>query len=145
MKKFDLPQVCRACRKLKAAKLGKFKKGPKYSQWIWECDACLEKPKAAKSESPIEAEVRLAVTGVEKFRQEFKLSGFSFDFAFQRIQLLVEVDSASWHTRQFHRKRDARKTAAAMAAGWKVVRVSGEDVGGQALAAVLSRQAEFGH
>ena len=145
MKKSDLPQVCGVCRKLKSASLGKFRRGARYSQWIWECDSCLDKPRERTGESHIEKEVRAAVSGIEKFRQEFEVAGFSFDFAFPRIQLLVEVNSVRWHTRQFHRKRDARKAAAAEAAGWKLVRVAGEDVAGQAVAAVLSRKAEFGH
>ena len=145
MKKSDLPQVCGICRKLKASHLGKFRRGARYSQWVWECEACLDKPKPSPTESPIETEVRVAIGRKEKFKQEFKLAGFSFDFAFPRLQLLVEVDSASWHTRQFHRKRDARKTAAATAAGWKLVRVAGEDVAGQALAALSARQSELGY
>jgi very-short-patch-repair endonuclease len=61
-----------------------------------------------------------------------------FDVALVDVQVAVEIDGGGWvngaHHRAAGRERDNAKDAAAMALGWRVVRVSWEHVkDGQAL------------
>lgn len=81
-----------------------------------------------------------------KFVEEYELKTFRFDFAIERLRLLIEVDSKRWHSHPSRRARDRRKEEAARAEGWEVVRVStksGEAVSFMISQVVLKREAEL--
>jgi very-short-patch-repair endonuclease len=68
--------------------------------------------------------LRAAQTGV-KFRRQMWLSGFIADFASVEAKLVVELDGGQ-HDRE--RDRDARRTRALAAEGYRVLRFWNHDV-----------------
>lgn len=144
----ELPQICTACHKLKAANLGRFYRGQRYSQWRWICLACDDKrpERCARHnypETPPEREVREALSECGlKFKAEFPVGPYIYDFAVPAIRLLIEVDSKTWHSTPRQLKRDARKDAYAKAEQWELKRFkTGSGLGSAVLAEVLRRKA----
>ena len=150
----SLPQVCITCRKLKVSSLGHFiKVKSKFNRHIWKCFACSDKEaehpnrlaRLQHRQSPCEREVcqGLKETGY-KFDQDYPLGPFIFDFAFQALKLLIEVDGRSYHQGGYKMRRDYAKTAYATGRGWKVVRIpSGFKCAIRAERAVLDREHDF--
>lgn len=97
--------------------------------------------------SPLEREARKALIDTGwKFVEEYELKTFRFDFAIERLRLLIEVDSKRWHSHPSRRARDRRKEAAARAEGWEVARVTtkgAEAVSFMISQVVLKREAEL--
>jgi very-short-patch-repair endonuclease len=59
------------------------------------------------------------------FRRQYVIAGYIVDFAAPSVRLVVEVDGGYLATR---RAADARRDAALLRAGWRVVRVSAAEV-----------------
>jgi very-short-patch-repair endonuclease len=87
---------------------------------------------ADKRQSPIENKIERALTAAKsRFIREFKLGQFEFDFAIPSLKVLVEIDSRSYHqgsdTEDVNEGKvppaPGTKRHAALAAGWKLVRV----------------------
>lgn len=149
--RFDLPQVCITCRKLKAARLGKFiSPGHRYSQWLWRCDACQDSavPRLSRpgKESPAEREARSALVRLRAGAvAEYPLGGYLFDFAVPKLRLLIELDSR-YHHSAGRRRRDRLKSETARDKLWKLVRLSASPgVGTEVMRVVLARRQELGN
>lgn len=78
-------------------------------------------------ETQLEARVRVALEaqGVG-FHQEYPFGRWSIDFAVPKHKLAIEADGDYWHT--ILAARDARRDAAMVAGGWRVVRLAETDV-----------------
>jgi hypothetical protein len=156
-----LPQMCRQCRNKRTGgrpimpELGTFHKvAHRYDDWYWICHVCCPPHAGKRRNRPTKPSVHeRIVTGAlaaspYHFDPEYKmLCGEGrkprvkrFDFAVPVLGLIVEVDS------RHHKHRceqDAFKTRCAEKAGWKVVRVAGEDLTGQVQAALALRHDEI--
>jgi very-short-patch-repair endonuclease len=75
--------------------------------------------------------------------QEYRFGRFRFDFAWVDRMLAVEVDGGTWtggrHTRGAGYERDCVKFAEAMLAGWRVFRVTTDQVESGAALAWIER------
>ena len=61
------------------------------------------------------------------FRRQVPIAGFIVDFVCHQKALVIEVDGAT-HSTQAERRKDAIRTAALEAEGYRVVRVWNDDV-----------------
>jgi len=148
-----LPQVCKRCRKLKAATLGQWvKRKSRCHDKSWVCDACLSKPEVARlkrpsqPESPPEKRVReaLSATGLS-WKQEYPLEKFIYDFACPKLRLLVEIDSWTYHHTRQQRSRDQAKDLLAKKLQWELVRLKPQEKMEQVLLLqVLKKRQQLG-
>ena len=129
--------------------LGKFRPNTQYRKPpVWVCHRCLRLPVRENRqghESHVERPVReaLQVFG-EWFVAERKIGAFIYDFAFPNLNLLLEVDSRTWHRSRHKRKVDAVKHANAETHGWKLVRVfNGPKIGKRAVRLVRARRLQL--
>ena len=129
--------------------LGEFRTNTKYRKArVWVCHRCLKLPireHRQGQESPIERRVREALQLFgEWFVAESKVGAFIYDFAFPNLNLLLEVDSRTWHHSKRKRLVDAVKHANAEAYGWKLVRVfNGPKLGNWAVKFVRARRKQL--
>lgn len=81
----------------------------------------------ARCKSPAEAHglVVLDAAGVEIPAVNEKIAGEEADFIWYALRLIIEIDGPQWHR---FREEDARKTAAWVAAGYTVRRISSDRV-----------------
>jgi very-short-patch-repair endonuclease len=61
------------------------------------------------------------------FRRQVPIAGFIVDFACHRKRLVIEVDGAT-HSTDAERRRDAIRTAALEAEGYRIVRFWNDDI-----------------
>lgn len=152
---FKLPQLCCRCKnkdvqgRLKMPHHGEFRPNTKHRKSpVWVCHRCLALPARENrqgQESPIERQVRKAVQVFgEYFVAERKIGAFVYDFAFPNLNLLLEVDSRTWHHSKHKRQVDAVKHANAETHGWKLVRVfNGPKIGKRAVRLVRARRKQL--
>jgi very-short-patch-repair endonuclease len=80
-----------------------------------------------------------------KVYAEFPLGPFTYDFAFPKLRLLIEIDSKRWHSGYARKQRDKRKTANAAQHGWALVRLAvGDNLDTRAELAVKDRASQLG-
>ena len=104
-------------------------------------------------ETGLEARVRriLEEAGEEPLELQVDVGGHDWigriDMVDRRLKLLVEIDSATFHSSKLDRLRDAERDAALLAAGWlMVLRIAEEDVWyhpDRVLAAIRQARAEL--
>jgi very-short-patch-repair endonuclease len=146
----QLPQVCCKCRKLKHAELGRFVKTKgRWNCQRWICSNCDGKQVQVgkwRRQSPPEKQAAEALlkTGY-RFIREFAVGFYHFDLAIPAIRLLIEIDSWSYHRKNWQKERDQRKQELAESKGWKVARVEcRDDVAGRVRWHVDVRETELG-
>lgn len=148
----ELPQICFICRELKVPELGEFRRDLfRYSKRVWVCTHCLEKaPKRLgrfhERETPVEAVVRqmLEFSGF-KFFAEFPIDKYFFDFAIPKLRMLIEVDGAGYHRRNYQKNRDRRKNKIAKDEQWHLIRIRPSSrMGNEVLSKVHERAMELG-
>lgn len=146
-----LPQVCNRCGQLKPIECGQFHwSRVKYHKRLWTCRECADRPRVKRlcrkhDETPIETEARLAIEETaEEAYAEYGLANFVFDFALPRLRLLIEIDSKTYHSAAWRKKRDANKTAWATQNGWHLARLRSPDLRQQVLHAISVRKATLG-
>jgi very-short-patch-repair endonuclease len=129
--------------------LGQFFKGYKFNTRHWICNACLETPEIQRQlrkdkESPIERTVRNALLTLKIHAvAEYPLGKWIFDFCIERLRLLIEVDSITYH--RLRKSKDDVKTSFAENLGWKVIRLHpSQHLGNDAIKCVLQRKSELG-
>ena len=61
------------------------------------------------------------------FRRQVPIAGFIVDFACHQKKLVIEVDGAT-HSTEIERRKDAIRTAALEAEGYRVVRFWNDDI-----------------
>lgn len=150
-----LPQLCCRCKnkdiggRLKMPDQGQFRPNLKYRKApVWVCNHCLNNPireNRQGQESPLERQVReaLQIFG-EPFVAERKIGKFIYDFAFQRLKLLIEVDSYTYHRSNKKKMIDATKHRNAVQHGWRLVRVRGKSkLGKRAVQVIRARRMEL--
>ena len=78
------------------------------------------------------------------FDQEKPLEGFYYDFSIPSLNLLIEIDSHTYHKQISRQRIDRAKDAVAKRMGWKLVRVRDPDIEGKLVAALDLSFAEIG-
>ena len=97
------------------------------------------------SRSPLEREaLKTLVDYGLNFDQEKTIEKFRYDFAVPALNLLIEIDSHSYHSHPSRKRIDRLKTIIAERAGWKLVRLTGDDIQGKLQAALDKSFAEVG-
>ena len=145
-----LPELCFRCHKLKDPSLGKFIWRHRWDRKrMFCCDNCEDKASVtrhrAPSRSPLEREaLRVLVNFGLPFDQEKPIENFFYDFCVPGLNLLVEVDSPSYHDYARRKRVDRIKDAVAKRLGWKLVRVREPDLVGKLQAALDERYNEVG-
>lgn len=83
----------------------------------------------ARTESPLERKLAEALDarGVVYVR-EFAISNIHVDFAFPERKLAVECDGYRYHSSSDDKKRDAKRDAFLKRRGWRVLRLTGDDI-----------------
>jgi len=87
--------------------------------------------------------IKILVKTGHRFVQEYQLGSFWYDFSIPAFRLLIEVDSHTYHSHPSRRRRDRAKAEIASEQGWKVARVTRDDMEGQINSAILKRQIEL--
>lgn len=147
----ELPQVCDTCHKLKLAELGTFYRDrDRYNVRWWRCHACHEKTVERKnrkdSESPPERRLRKALAGLRhQCVAEYELGPYTYDFAFPRLMLLIELDSKTYHRTRRQLRVDSLKDGYAKRNEWKLQRIKvSPSFVKEAFDAIAERAAELG-
>jgi very-short-patch-repair endonuclease len=146
----QLPQVCCKCHALKNAELGRFVKTK--SRWNcqrWICDHCdgrqVQVGKQRRQSPPEKVAAEVLLNTGYRFIREFPVGIYHFDLAIPALRLLIEIDSWSYHRRNWQKRRDKAKQELAESKGWKVARIEcRDDVPGKVRWHVDVRETELG-
>ena len=145
-----LPEFCYRCRKLKDRSLGEFIWRHKWERKpVFRCFNCKNPVKITRhrttSASPLERRaLRVLIDYGMPFDQEKPLEGFYYDFSVPSLNLLIEVDSPTYHKQLSRQRIDRAKDAVAKRMGWKLVRISAPDIEGKVQAALDQSFNELG-
>lgn len=89
--------------------------------------------------SKIEAAIAKALGDVGLYpARQYLAEGCLVDFAFPHERLAIECDGSYWHGRPSQQARDRKKDALLRSAGWRVIRLSEEEISASAADCVAS-------